>query len=167
MRVQAEVDRMVLENRLPEAGFRVFHPGFTASSIGKPRKRCYSFMAKAENSRCGPANGVRVPEKMSRSAVISRPSSARVGDFMDYFEMRYRFDRMGKASRIMAMAAAHHRLNYIHPFPDGKGRVSRLMSHAMVETAGDYARGAKSALCLAITLFRSGFEIWSSSLRRL
>jgi len=30
----------------------------------------------------------------------------------------------------MAMAAAHHRFNYIHPFPDGNGRVSRLMSHA-------------------------------------
>ena len=31
----------------------------------------------------------------------------------------------------MAIAAAHHRFNYIHPFPDGNGRVSRLMSHAM------------------------------------
>ena len=34
------------------------------------------------------------------------------------------------------MAAAHHRLNYIHPFPDGNGRVSRLMSHAMALKAG-------------------------------
>ena len=31
----------------------------------------------------------------------------------------------------MSMAVAHHRFNYIHPFPDGNGRVSRLMSHAM------------------------------------
>ena len=28
------------------------------------------------------------------------------------------------------------RLNYIHPFPEGNGRVSRLMSHAMAHTAG-------------------------------
>ena len=56
------------------------------------------------------------------------PSSARVPDFMRYFEDRYRFDRMGKAGRITAMAAAHHRLSYIHPFPDGNGRVARLMS---------------------------------------
>jgi Fic family protein len=34
-------------------------------------------------------------------------------------------------SRFIAIATAHHRLNYIHPFIDGNGRVSRLMSHAM------------------------------------
>jgi Fic family protein len=39
------------------------------------------------------------------------------------------------------MAAAHHRLNYIHPFPDGNGRVSRLMSHAMAARAGIGAHG--------------------------
>ena len=39
------------------------------------------------------------------------------------------------------MAAAHHRLNYIHPFPDGNGRVSRLMSHAMALKAGIGAHG--------------------------
>jgi Fic family protein len=69
------------------------------------------------------------------------PASARVGDFMDYFQTRYRFDRMGKASKIMATAAAHHRLNYIHPFPDGNGRVSRLMSQAMAHAAGIGAHG--------------------------
>jgi Fic family protein len=41
----------------------------------------------------------------------------------------------------MAIAAAHHRLNYIHPFPDGNGRVSRLMSHAMAQRAGVGAHG--------------------------
>jgi Fic family protein len=39
------------------------------------------------------------------------------------------------------MAAAHHRLNYIHPFLDGNGRVSRLMSHAMALKAGIGAHG--------------------------
>ena len=39
------------------------------------------------------------------------------------------------------MAAAHHRLNYIHPFLDGNGRVSRLMSHAMALSAGIGAHG--------------------------
>ena len=57
---------------------------------------------------------------------------------MRYFAERYRFDRMGKAGRIISMAAAHHRFNYIHPFPDGNGRVSRLMSHAMA-WSGDVA----------------------------
>jgi Fic family protein len=83
-------------------------------------------------------NGVHAPEKTSPSAVISRrPARAS----MNYFQTRYHFGGMGKAGKIMAMAAAHHRLNYIHPFPDGNGRVSRLMSHAMAHAAGIGANG--------------------------
>lgn len=69
------------------------------------------------------------------------PSSETVTDFMRHFEQRYRLETMGKGSRILAMAAAHHRLAYIHPFPDGNGRVSRLMSHAMGLKAGIGAFG--------------------------
>lgn len=69
------------------------------------------------------------------------PDSARVESFMRHFEQRYRLSRMGKGGRIVAMAAAHHRLNYVHPFPDGNGRVSRLMSHAMGLCAGIGADG--------------------------
>jgi Fic family protein len=60
---------------------------------------------------------------------------------MQAFENRYRLEQMGKATRIMAIAAAHHRFNHIHPFPDGNGRVSRLMSHAMGLYAGIGAKG--------------------------
>jgi len=69
------------------------------------------------------------------------PSSARVIDFMAHFEQRYRFAPLGKSTRIIAVAAAHHRLNFIHPFADGNGRVSRLMSHAMALEAGIGAHG--------------------------
>ena len=41
----------------------------------------------------------------------------------------------------MAIAAAHHRFNYVHPFADGNGRVSRLMSHAMAQLSGIGAYG--------------------------
>jgi Fic family protein len=60
---------------------------------------------------------------------------------MTYFEQRYQFSRLGSAVRIFAMAAAHHRFNYIHPFVDGNGRVSRLMSHAMALSADIGAHG--------------------------
>src|SRR5207302_2132037 len=60
---------------------------------------------------------------------------------MRHFESRYRFRELGKAGRVLAIPAAHHRLNYIHPFPDGNGRVSRLMSHAMGHSAGIGAHG--------------------------
>lgn len=69
------------------------------------------------------------------------PSSTNVAWFMEYFESRYRFEGLGTSARIVAMAASHHRFNYVHPFPDGNGRVSRLMSHAMAWRAGIAAYG--------------------------
>jgi Fic family protein len=42
------------------------------------------------------------------------------------------FGILGKAETVLAAAAAHHRLAWIHPFLDGNGRVMRLMSHAML-----------------------------------
>jgi Fic family protein len=64
------------------------------------------------------------------------PSSRVVQNFLNYFEKRFSAAEAHAASRIIAIPAAHHRLNYIHPFIDGNGRVSRLMSHAMVLRAG-------------------------------
>lgn len=49
--------------------------------------------------------------------------------FLDYFE--HTFARLGKMDAIVASAAAHHRLLWMHPFLDGNGRVARLMSHAL------------------------------------
>jgi len=50
--------------------------------------------------------------------------------FLKQFETIY--SKPGKAEAIIAAAAAHHRLLWIHPFLDGNGRVARLMSHAML-----------------------------------
>ena len=50
--------------------------------------------------------------------------------FLKRFEEVY--ERLGKTDSILGAAAAHHRLVWIHPFVDGNGRVSRLMSHAML-----------------------------------
>jgi Fic family protein len=69
------------------------------------------------------------------------PSFPRVPEFMAYFESQYGSIRNLEAGRVLATPAAHHRLNYIHPFRDGNGRVSRLMSHAMILKAGLGAHG--------------------------
>ena len=50
--------------------------------------------------------------------------------FLKQFEEAY--SGLGKAETIIAVAAAHHRLLWIHPFLDGNGRVARLMSHSML-----------------------------------
>ncbi|WP_090192103.1 Fic family protein [Loktanella salsilacus] len=64
------------------------------------------------------------------------PSASRIPAFIDHFALRYRGLTSGPTGRILSIPAAHHRLNYIHPFLDGNGRVSRLMSHAMCQAAG-------------------------------
>ncbi len=57
-------------------------------------------------------------------------SPGAVPRFLAHFEKVY--SRVGRTDAILASAAAHHRLLWIHPFLDGNGRVTRLMSHAML-----------------------------------
>ena len=63
---------------------------------------------------------------------ISAPAVPR---FLARFEEVY--GRLGKTETILAAAAAHHRLAWIHPFLDGNGRVARLISHATLLDALD------------------------------
>ncbi len=57
-------------------------------------------------------------------------SPAALPRFLERFERVYA--NVGKTESILSTAAAHHRLLWIHPFTDGNGRVTRLMSHAMM-----------------------------------
>ncbi len=45
-------------------------------------------------------------------------------------------ERYGRAERLVAIAAGHHWLLWIHPFADGNGRVARLLSHALLRRVG-------------------------------
>jgi Fic family protein len=62
-------------------------------------------------------------------------SPGAVPRFLARFEAVY--GRLGRSETILAAAAAHHRLLWIHPFLDGNGRVARLMSHAVLLDALD------------------------------
>lgn len=57
-------------------------------------------------------------------------SPGAVPRFLAQFERIY--GRLRKTDAILAAATAHHRLLWIHPFLDDNGRVTRLMSHAML-----------------------------------
>jgi len=57
-------------------------------------------------------------------------SPGSVPRFLEKFEHIY--SGLGKSETILAAAAAHHRLLWIHPFLDGNGRVARLMSYSML-----------------------------------
>lgn len=70
--------------------------------------------------------------KVGRHVPISPAALPR---FLERFEQVY--GNLGRTDAILATAAAHHRLAWIHPFLDGNGRVARLMSHAMMLEALD------------------------------
>lgn len=57
-------------------------------------------------------------------------SPGAVPRFLRRFQQVY--SKLGKLEVIIGVAAAHHRLLWIHPFVDGNGRVARLMSHAVL-----------------------------------
>ena len=56
----------------------------------------------------------------------------------------YGATRRGEAA-LLALAAAHHRLSWVHPFIDGNGRVMRLHTHAVLAALG-YTGGLWSPL---------------------
>jgi hypothetical protein len=49
-----------------------------------------------------------------------------------------------RATALIAVAAAHHRLLWIHPFGDGNGRVTRIITDLMLARLGLGARGVWS-----------------------
>jgi Fic family protein len=63
------------------------------------------------------------------------PSAASVPQFMQRFADAYKTTRDGELA-LVAVAAAHHRLAWIHPFADGNGRVARLHSHLLLQRMG-------------------------------
>jgi Fic family protein len=141
LRVQAEIDRLGANSQLPEPAstdfVRWLHREFYEDAPAEMRHITGAgrdFMMTPGDWRSSPDHDVAVGRHIP-------PSSARVEDFMQYFARRYNFASLGAAGRTISMAAAHHRFNYVHPFPDGNGRVSRLMTHAMAWKAGIGAHG--------------------------
>lgn len=71
------------------------------------------------------------------------PKAASLGAFLERYASVYgqklessRRDGIAKLDGIVAAFAAHHRLTWIHPFPDGNGRVARIALDAMLRECG-------------------------------
>lgn len=71
------------------------------------------------------------------------PKASMLPQFLSRFANVYgsQLDRLrqtgqGKLDTIVAVFAAHHGLAWIHPFPDGNGRVARIVLDAMLRECG-------------------------------
>jgi Fic family protein len=72
------------------------------------------------------------------------PAFASVPRFLERWASFYGHVRRGEAA-LVALAAAHQRLGWIHPFIDGNGRVMRLHTHTLLHALG-YTGGLWSPL---------------------
>jgi Fic family protein len=72
------------------------------------------------------------------------PAFAAVPALLQRWAEVYGGTRRGEAA-LLALAAAHHRLGWVHPFVDGNGRVMRLHTHAVLAALG-YTGGLWSPL---------------------
>ena len=117
-----------------------------------PASRSYALWLHREFCRRLPEEFLWVEDLESKRRVQIRPGELRDGEvavgrhlppeavalpgFLERFEQVYDPRHLSKMRLVIAVAAAHHRFVWIHPFYDGNGRVVRLMSHAMLKRLG-------------------------------
>jgi Fic family protein len=73
-----------------------------------------------------------------RTVAVGRheaPTPKSLAVFIERWAQAYGHVRRGEAS-IVALAASHHRLAWMHPFLDGNGRVARLHTHLLLHAWG-------------------------------
>lgn len=87
----------------------------------------------------GKRRGVMVPGELRTINVKvgyhEAPLPETLPGLMAHFESRYRTGT-GESTKLLLAGSALHRLSWIHPFPDGNGRVSRLHNHLLLSHLG-------------------------------
>lgn len=116
----------------------------TAAGVKELHRRFTNLLPEelrwVEDPKTGERRPVIPGEWRDHDAVVGRHvpvSPGAVPRFMNRFEARYA--TLGSFESILATGPAHHRFVYIHPFGDGNGRVSRLMSYATLRRTLDTA----------------------------
>lgn len=66
--------------------------------------------------------------------IVPKPESLEA--LLKRFREVYAPENLSKVKQVIAAAASHHRLLWIHPFYDGNGRVTRLLSHSYLKQIG-------------------------------
>lgn len=64
------------------------------------------------------------------------PDPKDVPELLEKFNQAYDIRKFDSKEKLLAIAGAHHRFLYIHPFSDGNGRVARLITELMLIVAG-------------------------------
>lgn len=64
------------------------------------------------------------------------PPPSEINSYMQWLAFSFNPDKIHGTNRVIAAAALHHRLAWIHPFQDGNGRVIRLLTDCYMRHSG-------------------------------
>jgi len=137
-RAHVEVQR-IIDGRLNELPRPSAASAFTEWTHREFCQRLPESLLVVENPDTGERISVVPGQLRSRTVAVGRhiaPAPEDLEPFMLRFEQAYAATRLTKTRQVIAVAAAHHRFLWIHPFLDGNGRVARLLSHAMLLEIG-------------------------------
>lgn len=127
-----EVERLMLERLKGTPGLSIHSPEFLCWLHGEfygrlPEALHYSERKTGKPYRIEPGELRKFEVDVSAH---QPPAHAALGKFLQRFQAVYSDPQILPTDQLVALAAAHHRLAWIHPFGDGNGRVCRLYSHA-------------------------------------
>jgi Fic family protein len=119
----------------------------TGTQLYSPELLCYLhaqlFAGDGSMDRAMQEAGVLRTQEVQVGQHIA-PTAHSLPQFLARWQSYYGSVRRGEAS-VLAIAAAHQRLGWIHPFTDGNGRVMRLHTHVLLQAQG-LTRGLWSPL---------------------
>jgi Fic family protein len=128
-----ECQRLIEERIAGEPDIAIADAGFLRWLHREFYNRLPGTMRTVKNDATGETAEV-VPGKFrQRDVQVGRhvgPTAAALPGLVDRFSAFYRMESFRGIEPIVAVAAAHHRLMWIHPFLDGNGRVARLFTDA-------------------------------------
>ncbi len=143
-RAHIEVERLIDERIEAELDMNICSPEFLCWIHQELYTRMPDEFRWVEDPKSGERMEV-VPGALREHNVVAgrhvAPAHEAVGRFLARSSEVYNPSSLGDTRRVLAFAASHQRLLWIHPFPDGNGRVARLYTHAYAHKAGIASRG--------------------------
>jgi Fic family protein len=88
------------------------------------------------------------------------PAPDQLPSFLQRLTEVYGSQQLSRLRKIIGVAASHHRLLWIHPFMDGNGRVTRLLSHALLREldVGSELWSVSRGLARQVTEYKSRLQ---------
>lgn len=129
---EAELDR-----RLAAGGAEATRWLYTTEALGSLHRELFRDLP-VDDLRLADGSLLVPGELRTRGVAVGRheaPTADSLPHFLDRWQEVYGSVRRGEAS-LVALAAAHHRAAWMHPFMDGNGRVARLHTHLLLHGWG-------------------------------